>query len=79
MWASVHTKPKQGLKFYTNRAIMMNCPIDYKDVASPALVHPKLLRHKKKKNSRPVDRTKPVSVCRSVCDEAQKQTDVQVS
>ena len=72
MWADVHTKSKQGLKFYTDWAFMMNCPIDYNDVAARTLVPPKLLQHEEeeKENSPPVDRTKPASVRRSVLNEA---------
>ncbi|KAL7547562.1 hypothetical protein ACHAWF_010851 [Thalassiosira exigua] len=70
MWADEHTKPKQGLKFYTNRAFMMNCPIDYNNVAARTLVLPKLLHYKDKENSPPIDRTKPVFVRRSVLNKA---------
>lgn len=31
MWIDVNTKPKQGLGFRKDRAMLMNCPIDLKD------------------------------------------------
>jgi hypothetical protein len=31
MWADIPTKPLQGLAFRTMRAVLMNCPINYKD------------------------------------------------
>ena len=29
MWSDGHTKPKQGLAFREDRAMVMNCPVDY--------------------------------------------------
>ncbi len=31
MWADILTKPLQGLAFRTMRAVLMICPINYKD------------------------------------------------
>ena len=31
MWADILTKPSQGLALRTMRAVLMNCPINYKD------------------------------------------------
>ena len=31
MWTVILTKPLQGLAFRTMRAVLMNCPINYKD------------------------------------------------
>ena len=29
MWVNGHTKPKQGLPFRQDQAMVMNCPVDY--------------------------------------------------
>ena len=29
MWSDGHTKPKQGLAFREDQAMIMNCPVDY--------------------------------------------------
>ena len=31
MWVDILTKPLQGVAFRTMRAVLMNCPINYKD------------------------------------------------
>jgi hypothetical protein len=31
MWADILTKPLQGMAFRTMRAVLMNCPVNYKD------------------------------------------------
>ena len=31
MWADVLTKPKQGTAYCEDRAILMNCPVNYVD------------------------------------------------
>ena len=32
MWCDVLTKPKQGLAFRKDRAMLMNCPVDWTDI-----------------------------------------------
>ena len=43
MWIDMHTKPKQGTPFRTDRAKLMNCPVDYDDNVERANTHPSLL------------------------------------
>ena len=43
MWIDMHTKPKQGTPFRTDRAKLMNCPINYDDDTERANTHPSLL------------------------------------
>ena len=43
MWIDMHTKPKQGTPFRTDRAKLMNCPVNYDDDVERANTHPSLL------------------------------------
>ena len=54
MQAEVLTKPLQGMAFNTMQAMLMNCPINYKDEEEIQPNKPKL---------KTVDKPKPVCVC----------------
>ena len=43
MWSDVLNKPKQGLPFRTDRAMLMNIPVNYDDDEERAKTHAKLL------------------------------------
>ncbi len=43
MWSDVLNKPKQGLPFRTDRAMLMNVPVDYDDDKELAKTHARLL------------------------------------
>ena len=43
MWSDVLNKPKQGTPFRTDRAVLMNVPVDYNDEEEQKVTHADLL------------------------------------
>ena len=48
MWVNILNKPKQGMSFRKDWAMLMNCPIDYDDAVKRAHIHLELLRFESK-------------------------------
>ena len=65
MWSDVLNKPKQGMSFRKDRAVLMNVPVEYDDDLELSRTHVDLLPSPKQVQS-VTEKTSPVTDCRSV-------------